>query len=45
MQKFMLALFSAPFFIAGFIWSFVCQGFEDGKCLEKGLREYFKGIK
>jgi len=45
MNKFLLALLSLPFFIAGFIWSFAKQGWDDGVNMEVCFREYFDHIK
>ena len=45
MNRFLLAILSLPFFMAGFIWSFVKQGWEDGVNAEVCLRKYFELLK
>lgn len=41
----LLAVLSAPFFVAGFLWDFAKQGFFDGVIMHRALRVYFRGMK
>ena len=39
-MRMILAILSLPFFVLGFIYSFVKQGCKDGTALEEKLRDF-----
>jgi len=44
MMKIILIILSVPFFVMGFVYDFICQGFVDGQKVHKNLQAYFKSI-
>lgn len=43
-MRIVLIIMSLPFFLFGFLWAFIKQGFDDGVKAEQNIERYYKDL-